>query len=290
MRAGMRNRGSRLRAGLLGTMPVLLAGLIGSASFVPGAAAPAEQPSFEQQFAQQLNEWLPGIGAEKIQDRSSAQQALQKVCFEVGAPGREADRAAVCRVMAQKLAEANAAAKVWLLRQLQFIGHEECIEAVAALFDDKDEQVREAARCCLEHIPEPAANAKLLAALPRSSGRLRIGIVNALGTRGEQASVPALVGLLGDRDAEVAGAAATALGKIGGAEAARSLADALGRTSGEMRNLVANALLGCADKLLAAGKKAEALAIYQQLDQTDLPRFIRVATAQGKLRAAGAKP
>lgn len=290
MRAGMRNRGSRLRAALLGTMPVLLAGLIGSASFAPGAAAPAEQPSFEQQFAQQLNEWLPGIGAEKIQDRSSAQQALQQVCFAVGAPGREADRAVVCRVMAQKLAEANAAAKVWLLRQLQFIGHEECIEAVAPLLGDQDAQVREAARCCLEHIPEPAANAKLLAALPSSSGRLRVGIVNALGTRGEQASVPALVGLLGDRDAEVAGAAATALGKIGGAEAARALSAALGRSRGEMRNLVANALLGCADKLLAAGKKAEALAIYQQLDQADLPPFIRVATAQGKLRAAGAKP
>ncbi len=290
MRPGMRNRGSRLRAALLGTLPALLALLIGGVAPPAQAAEEGEPPSFEQQFAQQLDEWLPGLGAEKIQDRSSARQALQKVCFEVGAPGREADRAVVCRVMAQKLAEANAPAKARMLRELQFIGREECIEAVAALLDDNDEHVRDAARRCLEHNPEPGANAKLLAALPKSSGRFRVGIINSLGTRGDPASVSALVGLLGERDAEVAGAAATALGKLGGAEATAALQGALGRTSAETRNLVANALLGCAEKLLAAGKKTDALAVYQKLDQADMPQFIRVAAVQGKLRAAGARP
>jgi len=45
----------------------------------------------------------------------------------------------------------------------------------------------------------------------------------------------------------------------------------------------------CADKLIDSGQKAEALAIYARLDQAKLPQLMRVAIAQGKLRAAGAK-
>jgi len=290
MRHTAQNRKTLLGAAL----PAAAAGLptltLGSMAPPAAAAEQAEQPSFEQQFAQKLDEWLPGLGAEKVDARGAARQALQKICFEVGTPGREADRAAVCRVMADKLTEANAPARAWMLRELQFIGRGECVEAAAALLADKDEHVREAARMCLEHNPDPAANARLLAALPKSSGRMRMGIVNSLGERRNPASLSALVGLLRERDADLCGAAATALGKIGAPDAARALQDALGRTNGEAQLAVANALLGCAEKLLDAGKKTEALAICAKLEQADLPQFMRVAIAQGTLRAAGAKP
>ena len=67
----------------------------------------------------------------------------------------------------------------------------------------------------------PQANAKLLAKLGGSSGTWRVGLINALGSRGEEASVDASAGLLRNSNSTAAAAAANALGKIGGSRAIR---------------------------------------------------------------------
>lgn len=239
------------------------------------------------QFKTQLQEWLPGMGAEKIPDRRDSQQKLQEVCFELGTPGREADRVEVCRVIAETLGtELAKPARIFLLKQLNYLGHEESVDAVAKSLDDGDAQIRDAARRALANMPAVQANAKLLAKLPGSSGTWRVGLINALGHRGETASVGPLAGLLSDKDQATATAAANALGSIGGTQATAALKGALSKAADKLKAPFADAYLRCADKLLEGGKASEAIAIYSQLSTADNPRAIRLAALKGMLDAA----
>lgn len=243
----------------------------------------AQEPTFREL----LEQTLPGMGAEQIADRKDAQQRLQDVCFKLGAPGREAERAEACTLMAAKLGpQTPKPARIWLLKQLEFIGRAECVDAVAALLDDQDQHVRDAARRALQNNPAPTANAKLLGKL-RAGGNSswRVALVNSLGFRGEQASVGPLARLLADKDEALAAAAANALGRIGGEQAARALDAA--KATGDLRMRIADAYLRCADRFLDEGEKDRALAIYAELAQRDVPDVIRMAALQGQLNAAG---
>jgi HEAT repeat protein len=254
------------------------------ASGCPSVTRANEEPAFKQL----LEELIPGMGAEHIPDRRDSQQRFQAVCFQLGAPGREAERAEACQRIAERLGPETAKpARIWLLKQLQFVGRGECVDAVAAVLDDNDPHVRDAARRALQNNPAPEANAKLLAALPGSSGSWRVGLVNSLGARRDPTSVPALARILDDQDRAAVEAAANALGKIAGAEATDALAAALAGASGQTKTHIADAYLRCADKLLAAGNKDEALAIYSRLHTPDSARVIRLAALQGLLNAAG---
>ncbi len=254
-------------------------------AFACSSITPAQE---EPTFKELLEELLPGMGVEKIPERRDPQQRFQAVCFQLGAPGREAERADACRRIAEKLGPETAKpARIWLLQQLQFLGREECVDAVGAVLDDKDEHVRDAARRALQNNPAAQANGQLLARLDGASGSWRVGLINSLGARRDPASVPALVELLGDEDQAAVEATANALGKIGGPEATAALAAALGGASGQTKVCIADGYLRCADKLLAAGKKDEAAAIYRQLYTPDSVRVVRLAALKGMLNAAG---
>ena len=269
---------------------LLIVALVALTALVATAGEEEKELTSKEQFQKQLEEWLPGMGAEKIQDRGGAQQAFQQVCFDLGTPGRENQRKEACEVIVEVLGTSLAKpARIWLLKQLQYIGREESVDAVAKSLDDGDAQVRDAARRALTNIPVPQANAKLLAKLSGSSGTFRVALVNALGYRGDQASVGPLSGLLRDGDQTAASAAANALGKIGGPQAAGALKGALPNVPDALKVRFADAYLRCADRLLKEGKTNEAAAIYNELDTEDGPRVIRLAAIQGKLNAAGDK-
>ena len=78
-------------------------------------------------------------------------------------------------------------------------------------------------------------------------------------------------------------AAANALGAIGNPEAAKALGQLQSSAPPELRLAVANAYLACAERLLADGKKLEAMAIYRALSKPDQPRHVRVAATRGLL-------
>ena len=144
----------------------------------------------------------------------------QEICFKFGAPGNEAGRAEACRLMAAKLAPATPAiARIWLLQQLERIGRGECVEALAVALTDSDAQVRECARRALAANPAPEAVAKLRAALAGAKdSNFKIGLINALGDRGDKESINAFIHGVQSNDVAVAVAAVRALGKVGGFE------------------------------------------------------------------------
>jgi HEAT repeat protein len=245
----------------------------------------------EKPIKQQLEELLPRMGADKMGDRNGPQQQWQKMCFEAGAPGNEAKRVEVCKLMAEKLDPQTAApARVWLLWQLQFIGRGECVDAVAAAMDDGEESVRDAARRALANNPAPEATAKLAAKLATAKdAKFKASLLDSLGYRGDPAGTAAAVKELGSSDAAVAAAAAGALGKIATPEAVQALAAARSKAQGELRLRIGDASLACAERLLKQNKTAEAAAIYKELSNPAEPKTVRMAALRGLMTATGGK-
>jgi HEAT repeat protein len=165
-------------------------------------------------------------------------------------------------------------AKEYACSKLRLIGSAESAPALAALLGDKD--FAHAARDALEAMPCPEAVQAIRAALPKLAGLQKVGAIQALGTRRDAASVPALARLLADQDPQIAAAAAAALGEIGTLEAADVLRKVLPNVP------AADALLACAERLAANGQQAEAKAIYAALDVQQQPKHVRWAAARGK--------
>ena len=181
--------------------------------------------------------------------------------------------------------DATYAGKQFVCRELSIIGTEQSVPTLGALLTD--EKMSDMARYALERIPGAAVDEALRSALPKASGKTKVGIINSLGQRRDGKAVSALGSMVGDSDQMVAAAAVSALGNIADAQATKVLAEAKGKTTGKLRALVLDAYLKCADRLVAEGKKAEALAIYDDLRKE--PKPISIAALQGKLNAEKSK-
>lgn len=170
-------------------------------------------------------------------------------------------------------------------RYLRAIGTAASVPALAALL--ADEHLAHMGRYALQRIPAPEAAAALRNALSKVSGELKVGVISSLGDRGDNESVGALAALLGDEDAAVATAAAHALGAIRTPEAAQALGQA--KPASAAQAAATDASLACAEALLAAGKNAEALAIYKKVAGGAPPKHVRLAATRGMLLCAGKK-
>jgi HEAT repeat protein len=264
---------------------ILIATLLMMAGLSTAAADEPSEPTLDQQ----LDQLLPGMAAEEIAARRESQQKWQEICFKAGAPGNDRQRMICCYAMIKKLGPDVAdPARVWLLEQLRLLGRGDCVDAVAACLDDESEHVVDAARRALANNPTSAATEALAHHLQLTkNGQLKVGLLNALGYRGDAAATGTIARELSDKDPSVAIAAARALGKIGTPKAAQALESALGRAEGELRRWVADSYLLCADKLLAAGNSSEAVASYKKLNSKDEPRSVRLAALRGVIVASG---
>lgn len=175
-------------------------------------------------------------------------------------------------------------AKDFACRWLSVIAGPENVPAIEPLL--ADEKLSHMARYVLERMPDAAAGQALCRALVKLNGNLRIGMISSLGARQETAAVPALAKLLADPDDLTARSAARALGKIGGQEAANALTQALGKRA-TLTAAVADGCLRCADTLLAQGKGADAVALYDRVRAADVPQASKLAATRGAIVARG---
>ncbi len=162
------------------------------------------------------------------------------------------------------------------------LGAKEAVPALAALLGD--EHLSTYARYGLEPIDDPSVDDVLRAAMAKLKGNLLIGVINSLAKRRDANSSPALVKLMYGADADIACAAAAALGSIGGTASMKELRAALGKSKGMLRMAVADAALVCAERLLAGGQRAEALALYASLSEPGVPKPARLAAMAGIIR------
>ena len=255
-----------------GWMVVLLAAVVALGAALPAALADeACDKAFE---ALKTYEWG--------QDRS----VLQPIDDAVAASHKDA---AARKELEKRLAallstDVPQAAKDVVCRKLSLVGSADCVPAVAPLLTD--EKLSHMARYALERIPDAAAVKAMRDAMPKVKGKLKVGVINSLGVRRDAESTAALTALLKDSDQQIAAAAAAALGAIGTPDAAKAL-EAF-EAPEALALAVADAKLCCAEKLLADGKKVDALNIYKALTKSKV-KHVRVAAMRGMLATTGKK-
>jgi HEAT repeat protein len=152
--------------------------------------------------------------------------------------------------------------KQFVCRQLSIIGSDQAVPTLAAMLTQPE--TSDMARYALERIPGSAVDDALRNALDKTEGKVKVGIINSLGERRDEAAAAPLGKLLSDTDKDVAQAAAASLGKIASPAAAAELGNALKQASGIWRTKLADAYLACADKFAASGDKKAAADIYRQ--------------------------
>jgi len=180
--------------------------------------------------------------------------------------------------------DSKRAGKQFVCRELSIIGTGQSVSVLANMLTD--EETSDMARYALERIPGTAVNEALRGALRKAKGKPKIGIINSLGQRRDRRAVRALGRLVGNSDKTVATAAAAALGQIADSRATKALAQAKDKATGKLQMVVLDSYLRCADQLVADGKKAEAVAIYKELQKPEMPKPIRTAALTGMLNAA----
>lgn len=219
-------------------------------------------------------------------------------------PAGEDQRKALCADAAAKVATArDMDERLRLLKVMEEFGKEECVSALAQMLRDQDPPVRAAALAALQVNPSPGATARILEALNGLSKDSpapaefqvnkwpeRAGLVNALGARRDPAAAAALAALLADADAEVAVAAAAALGEIGNADALKALKSAsVAKDKPDVRAAALNGRLAAANYALAAGRAAEAAAMFGEIcadaSAPDCPWIARVSALRGQVMA-----
>ncbi len=255
-------------------LTVVLAALVALSGAAPAAADEALDKAFD---------------ALKTYDWGDDRAALAAVDDAVAASNDDqpAQKQLESRLADVLEADVSRAAKDFACRKLSLIGSAACVPTVAELLTD--EKLSHMARYALERIPEAEAVAAMRDALPNVKGKIKVGVVNSLGVRRDAKSTEALVALLDDGDKQIAAAAAAALGSIGTPEAAKALADFRAEAPKELTLAACDAQLTCAERLLADGKKNDALKIYMTLNKADVPKHVKVAAVRGMLAVTGKK-
>ncbi len=189
------------------------------------------------------------------------------------------------RIAKALASNATPAVKKFLCGQILSIATDKQVPVLASLLvaqpGTPEAEVADAARGVLEVLPGPAADEALLGALDKTSGPVKAGIVESLGSRHSARAVDASVPLLNDPDTDVASASASALGNICGVGAENKLQAALLSAQGAVRSHVADAYLKCAERRLGAGELVPATAMYARLYVPSEALSIREAALRG---------
>jgi HEAT repeat protein len=171
----------------------------------------------------------------------------------------------------------------YVCRKLAIVGTAAAVPALAGQLGNKEHS--HMARYALERINAPEAGAALRDALGTTNGNQKIGVIGSLGSRRDAAAFAPLGKLIRTDDPAVARAAVLALGAIGTAESAAVLQNALPAANGDRQSVI-DALLSCAEALLASDKHADAMGIYNSLSGEQQPRLVRLAATRGLLACA----
>jgi hypothetical protein len=172
-------------------------------------------------------------------------------------------------------------------RALRLIGGPESVPVLAALV--LKPETTDPARYALERIPGAEADGALLAALDKTQGDMRRGVVFSLGARASATAIPALAGLAAGKDAVLAADAIKALGKTGGPEAIKSLTGMLEKAPAPLKAEAASALLLAAEGAADAGNKGTAVSVYDRVFAAGVSEILRQAAYKGKI-ATGSDP
>ena len=202
--------------------------------------------------------------------------ACQRIITEINAAKTDpAAQAAIAAKLAAALHGASYDVQKFLCSQLYLVATEKEIPLVAPLLTD--EKLSISALSALQQVPGREVDRALLDALGKSTGRVRAGIIDAIGSRGDTAHVKDIAPLLKEKDIDMVRASAGALGKLGGKTAIDALIAALAKAGNRTRATIANGLILAAEKTAATGDAAHARAAFERLSDRTEDANVRAA-------------
>jgi hypothetical protein len=202
----------------------------------------------------------PGNG-----DDAKARYALHALAVHVAGSGEKQRRRGFAAALTAALGgDRPKEVRAFVVRQLQVAGGPEVAPALGRLLLDED--LCEPAAQALLAIKDGAA-AEFRAALRKATGKPRLTAVHALGVLRDAESAEALRPLAQDKDRDLRLTALWALANIGNPGAISVILQASGAEGYEGAKATAACLL-LAERLLAAGRRAEAIRVLTHLRDT----------------------
>jgi HEAT repeat protein len=180
--------------------------------------------------------------------------------------------------------DASFEAKQFACRQLVFVADDEQVPALAGLLSDA--ALSHYALLALARIHTPAAADALALALPRSSGRTEIEILDTLADLRDNRVIAAASDRLHAKDSALRDAAAFALAKIGDGHALETLLDAYTHASGTERADLGEALFAAASR---AGATPAADQIVTLIEHNPANPVLAAAALRGIAHVRGAR-
>jgi HEAT repeat protein len=181
-------------------------------------------PARAQDYEADVAALIPKLADSAVGNRYAAQMQLQALASDASKPGNDANRLALGKILAAKAADTSTPqpARVWIVRQLQYMGGTESVPALAGLLKESDAELRDSARRALEQNPDPSAGSSLLAVLAQADNPAwKCAFLHSLGQRRDAAAVNGIAPAL--KDEATLGSAAEALGNIASPEAVQAL-------------------------------------------------------------------
>ena len=173
--------------------------------------------------------------------------------------------------------------KALACKKLAIFGSKDAVPALAPLLTDPE--LTSWARIALESIPGPEASDALRHAMDKVQGKVLVGVINSIAVRRDSKAVSPLTKQLNSSDVDVASAAAVALGRIGGTKAAESLSKALVTAPEAIRPAVAQGCILCSERLIAQGKRLEAVKLYDTVRFANVPWNKQTEAIRGAILA-----
>src|SRR5215471_11894896 len=167
--------------------------------------------------------------------------------------------------------DATPGGKDFVCKQLSIMGSEASVPTLVGMLADP--KTADMGRYALERIPGAAVDRALREALPKSSGRVRIGIVNTIGVRGDAGAVSSLRTIALGAQADEASAALDALAHIADIAAAGAIGEAYAKNP----HASAEAYLQAANRMAERGNTTSAASIYQKLYASAEPATVKAA-------------
>ncbi len=167
--------------------------------------------------------------------------------------------------------DATPGGKDFVCKQLSIMGSEASVPALLGILGDP--KTADIGRYALERIPGAAVDRALREALPNSSGKARVGILNTIGVRRDAAAVSALRAIALGAQEEEASAALDALAHIADAAAAGAIGEAYAKNP----RAAAEPYLQAANRIAERGNTAAAAPIYQKLYSSAEPATVKAA-------------
>lgn len=212
--------------------------------------------------------------------------ALHIVAVEATGAGDDRARAEVALALASQLGgDRPKAVQKYLIQEIQVCGGREVVGALGKTLLDPD-LCDDAARA-LAAIKTGAAEV-LLAALPKVKDRGRLSVIKKLAVLKCEKAADVFKQALAEQDLDIRIAGAWGISRIADASAAEALLKAADAAKDWERLNLSDAAMALADALLAAGKRAEAAAIYAHMAKTrtePTEKHIKEAAERGLVAA-----